>query len=169
MGKVKRNTGSAARTILRLNGSAMRPDDGVANGQPQTDSPFGVGPVVLRGIEHFENVGQICRGDSLTPVAYAENRVGSFPLYRDADLPLRRRMLDRIVQQIDQHLDDQPGVMGTSSSSSGISTPISRSGARLAICSSALPMISSTASGCFCSTSRPSSSLVRFRMFSTRE
>src|SRR5947209_5557647 len=88
--------------IASTNGSMMRAHDPGAEGKPEASSRLRV--ALFSPIEGHEEMGEIGRIDSRAGVEDGEIQVLAALIGCDADLTVWRRVLDRIIKQIDEKL-----------------------------------------------------------------
>ena len=88
----------------------MRPGNRVADGQPQPDAAGRIGTLAPRGVEAFKEVGQVLPADTLAPVKHAEHGFSVPLLHAYLDFISRRRVPHGVIQQVDEHLHNEPRV-----------------------------------------------------------
>src|SRR5437879_6558237 len=89
-----------ARFALDGHGSLVLSDDGAADGKAETHAALPAVAPGIGAIEAFPQMREMGRVDPAAGVLHTDDSLVLAPLQRHANLPVRRGIADRVLQQI---------------------------------------------------------------------
>ena len=109
-GQCEGKDAAVRRIVVQHDLAAVRADDGAAEGETQAETAFGVSHFPASCVKHCEDPVFFCVRDAGTVVGNID--FGAVPqvLAPDPDRCSRRGVLDRVVDEVDEDLNDQPSV-----------------------------------------------------------
>ena len=96
--------------VAHADAAAMRHNDRAAEREPYTHAAAAIGRLMAGGIEQIEYMGPVSRGDTAAVIRDLDDRKAIVFRSGDGDFRLLRRIFQRIVQQVHEHLQQQPHI-----------------------------------------------------------